>query len=297
MSVLYPSIWLADLKNKHEFDLTLADNSEAVSVIDWIDDRLLTSRHAFSFPAYCVVCKKVTPLQYDWRYSGSDPTSSSINPAWTETGFCPNCKLNSRMRALVDFLEFKGLLNEKNKIFIAEATTPMYRIFKKKFKTIVGSEFLGSDIKSGSKVFHKESRKRIQHEDLTNLSFKDLSFDLILTLDIFEHIPNYKHSFVEIFRVLKESGTLVFTIPFFYNIQDTVIRASIDNDGSIIHHLPPEIHGNPLSKSGSLCYQNFGWDILQSLTSAGFNDATAFLYWGPWKGHLGFPFFIFKAQK
>ncbi len=63
------------------------------------------------------------------------------------------------------------------------------------------------------------------------------------------------------------------------------------------HRLPPEIHGNPVSDEGSLCFQNFGWDILADLGGVGFSDAKAALYWGPWQGHLGYPFFVFSALK
>jgi len=71
----------------------------------------------------------------------------------------------------------------------------------------------------------------------------------------------------------------------------------VDEKGKVVNLLPPEIHGNPISKNGSLCFQNFGWDILDELRGNGFINAKASLYWGPWQGHLGFPFFVFNAIK
>jgi hypothetical protein len=63
------------------------------------------------------------------------------------------------------------------------------------------------------------------------------------------------------------------------------------------HILPPEFHGNPVSNEGSLCFQNFGWDLLDALRHAGFKQPKANMYWGPWAGHIGFPFFVISAHK
>jgi len=75
------------------------------------------------------------------------------------------------------------------------------------------------------------------------------------------------------------------------------VRARLDAKGEVEHLLPPEIHGNPISGEGSLCFQNFGWDILDTLRASGFSKASAHLYWAPWLGHLGLAMFIFSAQK
>ena len=65
--------------------------------------------------------------------------------------------------------------------------------------------------------------------------------------------------------------------------------------GDVQHILPPEIHGNPVTAGGSLCFQHFGWDMFDELRSAGFSSAVAKLYWGPWQGHIGVPGFLFHA--
>jgi hypothetical protein len=60
------------------------------------------------------------------------------------------------------------------------------------------------------------------------------------------------------------------------------------------HVEPPEIHGNPLG-GGSLCFQHFGWDILDRLRAAGFATAAAHAYRGAWQGHFHGPSFVFEA--
>jgi SAM-dependent methyltransferase len=136
---------------------------------------------------------------------------------------------------------------------------------------------------------------KLRHEDMTHLSFPDRMFDAIVTMDVFEHIPDYCAAFRECNRTLRTGGGLVFSIPFFPHQDKTHVRAVIEN-GTVHHIEPPEYHGNPLG-DGSLCFQHFGWDIFDSLRRAGFKKATAHLYWGPWQGHFGTPFFVFHAEK
>lgn len=292
----FPSIWLDGFRSKAEYEARTSSLTAAFSVFDWIDDRLLYSRHPFSFPAYCVVCNEVTKMQIDWLYGGWSVTTPSIFPAWTETAACEKCSLNSRMRALFDFLKTGGDLEAIQKVYVAEQVTAFYGKLKTIFPSLVGSEYLGPKYKSGETIMNWQNFRRIRHEDLTALSFADGEFDVAITLEVFEHVPDYQKAFAEVCRVLKPGGRLVFTIPFFQDQEITRIRASVGSEG-IIHHLPPEIHGNPLSKDGSLCFQNFGWDILAGLRKAGFSDALASLYWGPWQGHLGYPYFVFSALK
>jgi hypothetical protein len=52
--------------------------------------------------------------------------------------------------------------------------TPIYNWFAKQNKNIVGSEFLGMNIKSGEII------NGVMHQDLTNLSFENNSFDLVV---------------------------------------------------------------------------------------------------------------------
>jgi len=293
----FPSIWLRDFRTKVEFDEFAPQLAAVFSVFDWIDDRLLYSRHSFTYPAYCSACEQVTQMRIDWLFGGWSNVTPSVHPAWTETSVCVKCGLNSRMRALLDFLKTRCDLRKIRSAYIAEQLTPFYRILKRLVPSLTGSEYCGPHHKSGSRVFIQRYLRWVRHEDLTTLSFADNKFDLVVTLDVFEHVPDYRKAFAEIYRVPRPDGWLAFTIPFFYDLETTRIRAIVNSDGSIIHYLPPEVHGNPLSGEGSLCFQNFGWDILDTLRNVGFADARAALYWGPWQGHLGYPSFVFYAIK
>ena len=292
---LFPPIWRADFRSKAEFDVAAGQRAAAFAVLDWVDDRVLFSRHPFNYGAYCAACDAITAMRVGWELGGGGG-DGSVHPAWTETVVCAKCQLNSRMRAVIDFLKARVDLGAVEHAYVAEQTTPSFDVLRKMFPSLLGSEYLGPEYKSGETRLLVRRATRVRHEDLTDCSFADAAFDLVVTQDVFEHVPDYRKAFAELVRILTVRGTLVFTIPFFSELADTRVRATV-GAGGVTHLLPPEVHGNPVSSEGSLCFQNFGWDILDDLRAAGFADAFASLYWGPWQGHLGLPFFVFSATK
>lgn len=211
---IWPSIWMGSFESKRAFDLS--PHLQGVhSVLDKLDDQILASRHPFSIQAYCAACDAITDMRVTWHYGAANP-QGSINPAWTETAICSHCRLNSRMRAVVDYLKSltaSGACFES--VYLAEQATPSYKVIKNLFRQVVSSEYLGPDKTSGSKSFFVNKQLMIRHEDLTALSFSNESFDLVITQDVFEHIPDYRHSFSECARIIRDNGVLVFSIPFF----------------------------------------------------------------------------------
>ena len=289
-----PSIWLAEFRSKSDFDQFIVENRDQLMLFLDIDDRLTRDRHAFWFKAWCSVCSDVTAMQMSWHNSSIDQ-GGSVQPAWTEINACQRCGHNSRMRALFDALTSLYALPKDSSIYMAEQVTPSFSVIKSIYQNTVGSEFLGSHHSPGEHTFNEILAKAVRHEDMTRLSFEDESFDAVITQDVFEHIPNFDKAFLECRRILKPDGLMLFTIPFFSGIQKTEICAVVNADGSLTHLYPPEVHGNPVDGGGSLCFQHFGWSILDDLKASGFADVIAHLYWGPWAGHRGGPFFVFSA--
>jgi SAM-dependent methyltransferase len=197
------------------------------------------------------------------------------------------------MRALFAFLDTINLPNTRQ-VYVGERVTAAYMRLEQRFQYLTGSEYLGESVPPGTVL--NLNGINVRHEDLTHLSFRDGQFGAVITMDVFEHIPNYRAAFREARRVLNEEGVMVFTIPFFASKATTSMRASIADNGSIVYYFPPEYHGNPVGDGTSLCFSHFGWDILDDLRNAGFATASADLYWGPWQGHLGTPFFVFSAR-
>lgn len=110
----------------------------------------------------------------------------------------------------------------------------------------------------------------IRSENLESLSYSDNFFDIVLTSETLEHVPNIDKAFAEIHRVLKPGGKHIFTTPVVWDRPLTRIRASMLNN-QVIHHFPPSYHGSKTkNQSDYLVFYEFGVDIVDRCKLAGF---------------------------
>jgi SAM-dependent methyltransferase len=236
---------------------------------------------------FCEVCRSAQKFMIDWRFS------DGINPNYRERVVCQNCRLNNRQRFMMKLLSDqidKGL--ERQVIYCYEQVTDFYKTIIKKHQshTIIGSEYLGFDHKPG------EIRNGIRHEDALHLSFSDESLDFIVSNDVYEHVPDIEQALSEAFRVLKEKGKLLISIPFYSGRIESVKRVELI-DGKPIYLLPEQYHGNPLSPNGSLVFYDYGWDFLDRCNGAGFSSAYVVGYHSLLFGYLGGLQLIFCIEK
>jgi SAM-dependent methyltransferase len=100
-----------------------------------------------------------------------------------------------------------------------------------------------------------------RNENIEKLTFRDNSFDLVITQDIMEHVFNPAAAFMEIKRVLKPEGAHIFSVPLVNKEKQSEVWAKKDGKGDIIYIESPEYHGNPISEKGSLVTMHWGYDI------------------------------------
>lgn len=109
----------------------------------------------------------------------------------------------------------------------------------------------------------------VPSEDLTALSYGDRSFDLVVTSDTLEHVPDVERALREIHRVLVPGGAHVFTTPVVWD-RPTRVRAQLDS-GQLVHLLPPSYHGAQQANAADfLVYYEFGADFTACCEAAGF---------------------------
>jgi SAM-dependent methyltransferase len=114
-----------------------------------------------------------------------------------------------------------------------------------------------------------ELHEGVRCEDLHALTFAGESFDLVISSDIFEHVRRPLLAFAEVRRVLRPGGRHVFTVPLKWPVTErTVPRVDVGGPEDV-HLLPPVYHGSPRDPQGSLVYNDFGTDLVQTLAALG----------------------------
>lgn len=110
----------------------------------------------------------------------------------------------------------------------------------------------------------------VPSENLLDLSYQDKAFDLVITSDVLEHVPDVNRALSEIHRILKPQGLHIFSVPAILSFPNTRRRAEL-KDGTITHILPQSHHGEVTgNKDDFLVFYEFGSDFIDTCKEAGF---------------------------
>jgi len=114
----------------------------------------------------------------------------------------------------------------------------------------------------------------VRCEDLTRLTYHAERFDLLLSSETLEHVPDLPKALSEIRRVLKPGGSHIFTVPVRPSVPRTFERRRINPDGAIVDAHPPIAH--PGGDWGYPVFTEFGADLPERLQAAGFEVRVLF---------------------
>jgi SAM-dependent methyltransferase len=103
-------------------------------------------------------------------------------------------------------------------------------------------------------------------EDLEQLTFRDASFDLFITQDVFEHLFDPAAAFREIARVLRPGGLHIFTVPWWPE-KPTLVRA-VRTPHGVEHLRKPQYHDDPIDAKGTLVVRHWGRDLMEFIHDA-----------------------------
>lgn len=283
---------IAKVRDKGGFEQAMV--TDAVTAVRESESEITRAYQGgpLTFGGLCGACERYVDLEVDMLFGGQRDHEGRFVPNWRERLVCPCCRMNNRQRLVATLVGKRlGFSAVAKRVYAMERVSPMFRWLENRHARhdLIGSEYLGHRHESGTALHG------IRHEDAMDLSLDTESVDLIVSNDVFEHVPDPSRAFRECARVLKSGGEMLATIPF-TELDKTTYRARLGSAG-VDHLEPPQHHGNPISDKGSLVFAEFGWDCLDLLREAGFADAWIELYASVERGHLGRAQVLFIAAK
>lgn len=241
---------------------------------------------------HCSVCGADSVFVFNsWVISNDQHATfddRAVSLAYTrrESLFCRACCSSFRVRGIADVLlslyssgakSVDELIREERfrRLDVAEintiGSTGSLHSFLARLPRLAFSDYRGPD-RLGEVI------DGVRNEDICRLTYEDESFDLVLSSETLEHVPDFMSALQETRRVLRPGGHHVFTVPIISTRETTSTRAAIDSDGKVVHVLPPLYHGRgsglyryvPVADD-MLAFTEFGQDLVEHMREAGFD--------------------------
>jgi len=197
-----------------------------------------------------------------------------------EAGHCGGCDSNMRFRSLVHHLS-SGLFGESLAILdFPLAAQRLSGIGMSDAPRLAAP--LGRHLKYRNTFYHQEPRLDIHAPSAEHIG----AYDFVISSDVFEHVdPPVEKAFVNLRRLLKPGGLLVFTVPFAmqgdtvehfpglhqYTIENrggTYVLVNTTADGRRQEHANLVFHGGPGSTLELRLFSESG--LRRDLEGAGF---------------------------
>ncbi|MBW4061657.1 class I SAM-dependent methyltransferase [Candidatus Saccharibacteria bacterium] len=229
---------------------------------------------------YCTSCGAFSSFRYVEIINEQLAAQWELNPlqrelfSARESRYCLFCGCSTRLR------------NQAEAIRLVFDTKDEYQSLQEAVRGGVFADIKVAEINSCGELHHVleeiENLKyseyvpadtSIEHQDLLGLSYSSNSFDLVLTSDTLEHVPDATKAFQETFRILKPGGYHIFTTPIVWDRQ-TRARVTMGN-GEPDHLLADSFHGS--GEDDYLVWSEFGADIITNLKEVGFSPQVFFL--------------------
>lgn len=127
----------------------------------------------------------------------------------------------------------------------------------------------------------------LRNENLENQTFYDETFDLVITLDVMEHVFSPSKAYQEIYRTLRRGGLYIHTFPIRkWLVEGAMARAQQEPEGQVkLLVEPPEFHGSPTGDC--LVTYDYGYDIAQKISTWAPFDVRVSRFWDQRHGIIG----------
>lgn len=132
-----------------------------------------------------------------------------------KNALCPSCGSLERHRLLWLYLKNKTNLFTSHLKVLHIAPEP---VFQKFFKSMPNLDYISVDL---------NSRYAMLNMDITNITYEDCLFDVILCSHVLEHVGDDRKAMRELHRVLKPGGWAILQVPFLSELETTHEDANI----------------------------------------------------------------------
>jgi SAM-dependent methyltransferase len=207
----------------------------------------------FEAHGHCPICEK----EVVFEAKNSVPIEEKFQSNWFRSSLkCPLCYSVPRERAIAYFLtrlkpNWRGLAIHES--------SPVMRGMSLRLKNecpgYVATQF-SPDLERGA----LDDNRGWRNEDLESQTFQDESFDVVIALDVFEHLFDPGLAAIEIARTLKPGGVCLLSVPIVRPFGNSERRAMREN-GAIRHLMPEEYHGSPVGNGRVLVTVDWSYDI------------------------------------
>ncbi len=208
------------------------------------------------------------------RVCGSANLFVSERPTSREGFVCRNCFALVRTAALACILVEREATDGCGSLAEMSRRGRLPRLLEIGFVGAIAETLRGDPAYQDCEYFEEviiggRSPDAVRSEDVTRLTFPDGSFDVVISQEVMEHVPDPRRGFEEMRRVLRPGGRLFFTIPVDWNRKENITRVAMEG-GQPRFLLKPEYDGDPLRQEGALVFTDWGTDAVDFVASCGF---------------------------
>ena len=201
----------------------------------------------------CYACKKrvgrFLPYRGGWKDVPPLVKALDVIGSDVENFSCPRCGAHDRERHLLMYFDHADVwskLEGTSVLHFAPERVLATRILKARPATYIKADLF-------------PAAAEVRREDITNLSFGDCTFDMVIANHVLEHVKDDHAAMREIFRVLRPGGLAVLQTPYSDKLANTFEDESISDGEGRLQMFGQEDH-----------VRLYGRDLFSRLESVGF---------------------------
>lgn len=229
--------------------------SHPLSLASKIDEKMFRGFFAKNlFPKKCI-CSFCGKQFHNFQLHGNASEAAqnynaTMGPRFSD---CPYCHSVDKYRWLWYVIEnYSTLLQTQGKLLHFAPEEPIKERLQQNFH----GDYVGGDLEPGRADYVV---------DMTNICFKEKSFDWIIACNVMEHIIEEKKAVQELHRVLKPDGVIILSFPVAFDLERTFEDRSLVSEEERIKNFGQEDH-----------VRLYGKDYIEHFVSYGFY-VTAYL--------------------